>query len=302
MGYLRRPTVHSLLVVLLVVLAGCSGSVMPSPENPQAAIENSSSDSANASNPAAANATLPPGVSAEGIENLSALAQANRQKLIREGYVSAVLMRGTMTTENRTRNISMVQREIVRAGAKQFLFQVKRASDRQQSRMDMWSNGSRTYLRSDRRGKISYREVNPDAVRKNLGASGLIAQYAGPGEFKVTNVNKSGSSTRIRLRADEYAERPSKQMPAPENVSEYKAVLIVDSSGRVHYLDVVMDYAGPKGGDASIHLRYKLRQVGQPTLQRPAWIDEAVSETQNSTASGTDGHGHGGGGESGGHH
>lgn len=296
-----RPALRVVLVCTLVVLAGCAGL-------PGANVLSGSGDGGNATaTPAATSAAgqagvasaedlqasdFPPGVARDGFTNLSKLVQTNRRALLESGYVSAVRLRGRMTANNRTRNLSLAQREVVAPGAARFLFQVKRQSGPAVQRTDVWSNGSATYARVSRGGQAAYREVPASKVRKQLAGGQLIELYVGPGNFTLRNVSTRDNRTLLTYRSTDYVRRPSGQMPAPENVSAYQAVVVVDLQGRVHFVDVQIAYSGPRGGKARFRLQYAVRSVGGVSVERPSWVETARDRLANSSTGTDDGHGH----------
>lgn len=282
-------TVAALAVVLLVVVSGCSGL------NSIAGGNNAASAQGNGQ----AN-TLPPGVSSSNLTNISALAQAHQKELIESGYISGFEMRGQMSRAGRTRNLTMAQREVVEQNASRFLFQVQQQMNRRTTRMGVWSNESTTLLRQQRRGSATYRKMNGSSVRAQLGGEKMLEQYLRTGTFNVQTINRSSGSMRVTLKATEYTKPKGTKMPSAENVSSYQGTAVVDGQGRVQRMMVTIRYTGPKGGKATLLVRYALLKVGSVSVDRPSWVGQAVANTTGESSSTSGGH-HGGSGGSG-HH
>lgn len=290
-----RRAAGAVFLCALVVLAGCAGTGPWSNANMPRENATTTPGAGSAAPQSTANgqASPPPGVSEQGLTNLTKLVQTNRKKLFETGYISAVRLRGKMTSKGKTRNLSMAQREVVEPGASEYLFQVQRSAGPTNYRSDVWSNESAAYVRTSRGGPPSYRQTEPGRITSQLTGGQLLSQYAGAGEFTLDSINESGKRTLYTLTADEYVRQPTKRMPAPKNVSFYQAQVVVDSQGRVHYFEVKMQYAGPQGGQAQLHLQYGIRKIGNVSVTRPDWVDEAQSPSNSTATESGDGHSHG---------
>lgn len=280
-----RPAA-AVAVVVLVVLSGCAGGV-GSDADPLGAAGNSTNATTAAgasTSPASADAVadedLPPGVTSDGISNATALARTSHRGLVESGYVAGFRLQSQVQMGGRTRNLTLAQREVVEPGAARYLFQVQRRTGGAGSRMDAWSNGSTSLLRQERGGNVSYRSIDGERLRGQFGAGQLVTQYVGAGDYELTSVNRTANGTFLTLRATEYVRRPTAQMPAPENVTSFRGIAVVDRQGRLRYLDVRMAYAGPNDGSAVLRIRFRVRELGAVRVDRPAWVGEALSSGQ----------------------
>lgn len=281
---LGRPAV-AVAVAVLVVLSGCAGGVgSDDPLGSAGSTTNATAAAGASTSPASASAVadrdLPPGVTSDGISNATALAQTSRRGLVESGYVAGFRLRSQVQMGGRTRNLSLAQREVVGPGAARYLFQVQRRTGGAESRMDAWSNGSTSLLRQERGGNVSYRSIDGERLRGQFGAGQLITQYVGAGDYELTEVNRTANGTFLTLRATEYVKRPTAQMPAPENVTSFRGIAVVDGQGRLRYLDARMAYAGPNDGSAVLRIRFRVRELGAVRVDRPAWVGKALSSGQ----------------------
>lgn len=279
---LGRPAA-AVAVAVLVVLSGCAGGVGSDADplgTSRAATDATATPGAStaaASANAVAEEDLPPGVTSDGISNATALSRTSRRGLVEAGYVAGFRLESRVRMGGRTRNLSLAQREVVEPGAASYLFQVQRRTGGEQSRMDAWSNGSTSLLRQERSGNVSYRSIDGERLRSQFGAGQLITQYVGAGDYELTEVNRTANGTLLTLRATEYVRRPTAQMPAPENVTSFRGIAVVDGQGRLRYLDARMAYAGPNDGSAVLRIRFRVRELGAVRVDRPAWIGKALS-------------------------
>lgn len=276
------------LVCCLVVLAGCAAAGPSAGSTDGAGTGTDSGGPAGTTPTASTQSTtgpsatdFPPGVSKEGLENVSLVAKRSQWALMKEGYVGAFRLETTVRRQGRTRNMTLAQREIVEPGASTVLFQVKRLTDQKRSRRDAWVNGSTSVLRLDRAGTVTFRRINGTRIRRQLGAKQLLIQYGGAGDFEFEGAERTDNGTFLTYRATEYVEAPTAQMPAPANVTSYRAVVVLDTAGRLRYLDVQMTYEGPGGGTASIRVRFVVRQLGNVSVTRPGWVDRALANSSS---------------------
>lgn len=61
----------------------------------------------------------------------------------------------------------------------------------------------------------------------------------------------------------------------PENVSSFDAEFAVDADGLVRDASYELVYAGENGTEQTVTLDFEVRDVGETTVERPEWADEA---------------------------
>lgn len=222
-------------------------------------------------------ATLPPGVSPAGIENVSRLARAHRATLEGRSYV-------WLETENTARTTSgsvgrwsrRVNRTVVGAGG------YRHDSDR---RLDWpgtglldWINRS-TYVE----GAVGFRRLRTaegssyarvsagSGDRFRLAASASIERFVPDGPATVVPVERDGR----RLVRVEIRPGPETQLPGTRN---YSATLLVTPEGFVRSLEVHFATSGDRTLEW-ISYEFRYTRVGNASVRRPAWIAAARSNT-----------------------
>jgi len=152
---------------------------------------------------------------------------------------------------------------------------------------DTWENRSVELTRSSRpgRGDIYFRQsITPLELNGQLGDRFLT--YFEWGRHDVASVRSTTDGCRVILeltRMNQTFERQS-------NVTGYSGTVVVDPEGRIRSIDGTFrfgteeDVIGPEIRRRDV--TWNLRRVGNVTVDRPAWIDEAVEFTRNQSDSG----------------
>lgn len=285
------------LVSLLVVLAGCTGITPGGSAGQSMQTPTTAADPGETTEGPPADVTVEPaGLSRAAIENTSDVLSANRRALVSTGYIAAVRLDGSIRSGGRTRNLSVAQREVVEPGLTAFTYQVQKEVASTRTSTIVWSNRSTAVLRNRRGDQTNYRRIDRARITSQLAATELFPQYVAAGNYTLATTTQRDNQTVYVFRATEYTSQVGAKMPAPENVTTYRGRFAVDSMGRIRFIDVAMQYDGPRGGTAQIRIKYVLQQTGDVSVETPGWVDEAISSSGRNA-----GH-HQGGGGGGGHH
>ena len=301
---------RSLVLACLLVLAGCSTPLGPEPTaspTPTAAAfqptasptptgtdlrGGSPTEGSSRGNTSTTVATpgalpppdaLPPGVARTGIDNATELLRAHVGTFEHTGFVvlgngSGTVRRGAFLVEVRS-----IQRNRVAANAS--AYRVRRSLDAGpfQREVTAWSNGSVEYVRTREDGATNYSTASSRSLAR-LAGRGILAPHLRGGAFSPNGtVNGTGNGSSVVLVASSIAnETEIRRAIAPdaEQVTGYRARLVVDPNGRVRSLDAAVEYV-ISGQNATHRLTYEVERSGAVTIRRPDWLDEgAVSANE----------------------
>jgi hypothetical protein len=101
-----------------------------------------------------------------------------------------------------------------------------------------------------------------------------LAGYLESGDFSVTSVD----GDRVILTADGVDEDAAAETGLSGNVTSYDATAVVDSEGRLRSLEANVT-SRTDSGESTIEIDYEMTEVGVETVERPAWVDDAIADT-----------------------
>lgn len=253
---MRRRALQLLAVSCLVALAGCSGAL---------------TDGGGAGERTLDDVTYPAGVSENGT-NVSALAAAHESHL-----------------QNRSLTLEVSSTVNTSAGERSVALDAAVGADRDNVLVNGTTMGQQVsiYLTPDRQytriaagsGEAAYRASNrtPGAaqlVPSSYSGAGYLDQFGGAANFTPTGVRTVDGEPLVVLRAD-----GSNATAAPAaNVTDYEATMLVDEHGVVR--SVTVEATSRRNGQ-QLRANYSLNvsDVGETTVEAPAWLDEAKNQT-----------------------
>lgn len=231
----------------------------------------------------------PPGVDANGLADVKALAAAHQTSVAEQSYTYWYHVDAPSTVElpivgggNRSATHHIAANgTIVSEG----FFDWNR-SDKSVGRFWAYDDGQRSYSRS-----AYYRTwtaETPREIRYHQGSTRrlesfeqefqtLLTYYLLTNESHVTVINEDPSIFRIVA--------TGKPVVLPSAMSNYTARATVTSSGRVTRVGVTFDI---RGINESGTLEFGIRRVGETTVSPPDWLDEAKEEMVNMTSVSTE--------------
>ena len=255
---MRRRALQLLVVSCLVALAGCSGAL----SGGGAAGEQTLDD-----------VTYPPGVSENGT-NVSALADAH------ESYL-----------QNRSLTLAVESRVDSSAGNRSVALDAAVGADRNNVLVNGSASGQQisVYLTPDKRytriaagsGEAAYQASNRTSgaaqlVPSSYSGAGYLDQFGGIANFTPTGVRTVDGTPLVVLRAD----GSNATATQAANVTDYNATMLVDEHGVVR--SVTVEATSERNGQ-QFRTNYSLTisDVGETTVDEPAWLDEARNQTSN---------------------
>lgn len=251
-------------------------------------------------------AEYPPGVTAEGLENASALVAAHETALAEAGYEFTFSENtsyegivpefaenetanfsddylyffndtATVTEENGTVARGLAPGRILGEGS------VRYDEYRHEYRTDTWANESVMVSRTEYANQLLLqratlvREPGEDPfvlaradVNATLTKAHVVNLTLHSGEFAVAGVNRTGNQTLSTLEAVEYDGYDSVFL-GPENVTAYDATVVVDERGRVHRLSTTVE--GTEYEHVYMHYEFELTRLGPVDVDRPPWTE-----------------------------
>jgi len=297
---------RTVLVAALLVLAGCSGfgggtdGTATNDTAPTATLtETTPADGSGTANggtaetESAAETTAagsgtdgdgqyPAGVSASGLQNLTALLGAQQTALNGTAHVTEYWLNATIGQDSQTTHtLERVDDEgtISYLGNRTSVNGTTGASSTQS--VGIYGNDSvgfsKEVVRSLARNETTYtRAVSGSHVRSRLGGS-FFNLYVALGNYTTAGVNDSGESTRITLEAAGRNETFTDQINS--NITSYRGTLVVDGDGVIRSADIAMT-AGTTRDGGNYTVDFDRSAVGgDVTVTRPSWYDTALEST-----------------------
>ncbi|WP_128477579.1 hypothetical protein [Halorussus pelagicus] len=250
-----------------------------------------------ATNDSSVNASLPPGVNATGVEDPEALVAAHRSAL--NGTSFAFRFRSNVSVG--PANQWTLQRGRVAAGLSPLV--VHSTSVRQfdggtsSTATDLWANETAVVVRYDGDSRSELRRYNrsggnvADETWAHLPRADLDSQVTqswllelalAAGEYERVRTERDGDDERNPTRSARNETRTMTVLRATDpvaaaNYTDLRSTIRVDSEGRVHSLSLTATYEGDN--ETRIHYEFELTEVGDATVQRPAWVGAATRPT-----------------------
>ena len=255
MVLMSRRGLQIVVLVGLLLLAGCTTYVRSDPTTkPDTTSE------------------LPPGVTEDGITNVSKLLSAHFTALNRTGYTDMLTARYTEPEHSDGPTITLTERSTLTATEGMYPFRHQYESTKkfpngtvESGEGELWSNES------------MHVSLNPSHPRVN---STVYCRWTDPYEsvkvthlrypfhgvlnasdYNVSSVNTSGERTRTTLEAES---------------NNFTATAVIDSTGRIRHLEMNATQTLQNGRTATRALRYDLKEARITAVERPAWVNTAI--------------------------
>jgi hypothetical protein len=305
---MTRERIRALALVAVAVLAVAFGGTALGGVGGQQALQDGSNASAGgndtAGNASVNESALPPGVSASGVENASALVAAHEEALSASGYAFTFRQNYSVETgENQSlppavADTSAVQNGTVAPGLAPFSVHTETERETPNrtvtTAVDYWGNDSAVAVRSMEGNRTEFRtfqrgvnETSADALgRPSFDAvvtkSRIVMGVLESGEFAVAGTEQAENRTLVSLEATEYGGTLG---VAPENVTAYDATVVVDERGLVRSFEFSL---ASTTRSIPVELRYEFdvteREVN---VTQPGWVSEAFASAGQQISIGT---------------
>lgn len=285
------------LLVLAVVLAGCS-LVPPGPPGPP---RSGSAAPAGGTTPAptptpASSAEYPPGVGPGGVSDADALLAAHRRSLVGSGFVvvTETTHRSTRGGSNRTTRRRVVAAPGLRAHA---VTETRRFDGGRRVVHRRWTNGTAAVRQVRENGTVAgHAPYHGEADAAALVGTARLRWFLRRGDFSVAAVTFEPGGARYLLTAGEYVPGDGDRIDvgigdatgAGDRIDadevQYSARLTVTDGGRVAAFQASVAAAAGRTPDGAgrvdvVVYEYRLVDAGAP-VERPAWVDPALAAVE----------------------
>jgi hypothetical protein len=304
----------ALVVVGLVLLAGCTGgggsaptsttasptvdSPTTTPANGSAAdtttTDTSTADTATTAadgttNDSTANSSLPPGVNTTSVEDGEELVGAHQRALNNTSFTFRFRANVSVGTANQW----TLQYGTVGEGLSPLV--VHSNSVRQfdggtsSTATDLWANETAVVVQYSGENRTELRRYNrsggnvADETWAHLPRADLDSQVTQAWLLELALT--AGDYERVRTEEADNRTSDDRTMTvlratepvATANYTDLRSTVRVDSAGRVHSLSLTATYGGDN--ETRVHYEFALTAVGNVSVQRPIWVDAATPPT-----------------------
>ena len=266
-------------VALVVLLAGCAffsgggsnGTALPTDGPTDTTGSNTTVTTAAATGTGApadtASSMLAPGVSENGIENLSTLLSAHREELLADGFEARTTIedRYTGTLADRVTQHFAVGPDGTRVSLNETEWHL--TNDGVNGSTDVWMTNSTTVVRQMSPNGTEYTTADRQFPRRStpfMSTSLFEELSTDVGAFDVTSVTTRDGTRFVTVSAtmDRIEDR--------NGTEDTEMRLVVDERGVVHRYDVVVEF-----NVSTWRATYEVERIGGVDPQRPTWVDEA---------------------------
>lgn len=264
-----------LAMVLLVLTAGCietsnAPDAAGTTETTESLTTTETTRATTATGPTPApNGTLAPGVTGDGIENVSALLGAHAAALRERGFELAVDRR--LSADGETRDVD--RRTVAAAHLRRVRSRTTSTLAGNRTVRRAWFNETmeRMLVRVDARGEVRYHlptvgsagsEGRARYVRRFV-ETRQVADLLRGGEFNVTAVNGSGGDARYTLVGTNFS--------TDGYYGEREVHVTVSADGVVR----VLKATGDTSDGGSFAFGYRVERLGVESVERPDWVAAA---------------------------
>lgn len=246
-----RPRTSTVAVALLLVLSGCASvSNAPTADSEWVSPSGSLPDE------------LPPGVSESSVDS-NALLGANRAALGDESFALRTNTTGATGS---------------------FATLVRATADRSRARLDLKTGGPdrevfldgetlfvRTHRGDDTTVRTAPRTKDADVVPDSFVRDERLAQFARAASHEPVGTVERDGETVVVLEADESD--LSEDAFGDLTVETFRSQILVGSDGVVYEFRGVAEGTDGSGDEFRLESRYALEELGNVSVERPAWAD-----------------------------
>ena len=278
---MSRKVALTLLVAVLVALAGCGGNVnqttTASPNDTTTASPGggTSTPTETTTGPKTLSSiTLPKGISQSSVEETQLLA-THKGALKASSFTENIRVAiATSVNLNDPRVTASTHTARVNPSNGKALV-LSRSGDSQSK--TMYSSGSTTYIKTTQDGNTRYAAFSRMLSANEIVAPFLVKSYLEAAAYTPQKVVTKNGQTLIQLRVTglENPQIIRDQMKA-ESVSNATGTALVDTTGRIHNLDLTIQFTS-KQADVTNEIRVSmnLKNLGSTSIEKPLWVSQA---------------------------
>lgn len=277
---------YSVILVVLLLLAGCSGFLGSRGGPPEVSVTPADVPSDNPT--VAPRGQIAPGVTATGVYNASALAHAHARILGNTSFT--IRMNLTHHYPNGTLAQSTTGIRRVETGPPlnvrvHYLLSVEQSVLRHSNRssvlaVNLWYDSENRYQRTIYTNNTTKYDTHSFRFRRGapyqLTYAWRINRTLSTADTQVTRLTRNGS-TYYRIEGTIPSKYHSTSPSTKQNSSYW---MLIDSRGVVHEYHHTVTSSGPNGTTVHIHLDIYFQKIGNTTVTRPTWVETARNRTE----------------------
>jgi hypothetical protein len=285
---MSRSVLTAVLLVALILLAGCSGFPGLGPDSSDVRVTpaNVPTDT----QPVTPSEQIAPGVLPTGVYNASILAHAHSQALGTTSFT--IRTNRTYRYQNGTlaRWTTGIQR--VESGPpiriqSRSRYHVQRLYPRRSNvspalGSDLWSgpdNGYQRTIYANNTTRYSTLSQRIRSVNSSVFARArMINKTLSNVDTQVTRLTRNGSTY---YRIEGPVSREYRRLPQSTDQQNTSQWLLIDSRGVIHEYHITIYTSGPEETIMERHYSITFRKIGNTTVERPAWVETARNRTSS---------------------
>lgn len=222
----------------------------------------------------------PPGVSASGLENATALLNAFVPATTETGYVATTRGNTTIERGGLLVDVTTDGRIAVQANATRYYERRNTSAGPVERSEEMWGNETVEYYQVTE-GGTSTQERREPRHQGVLARRPLLEPYLAGSSYVVTDVNETGAPAVVTLNATGVTNETELRKALPgstEEIREIDATVQVDANGFIRSFEATVQFT-IGGANRSQTVVHSLERTGNVTLERPGWVADAENAT-----------------------
>jgi hypothetical protein len=220
---------------------------------------------------------FPDGVTRAGVVNGSAAAQAHRDSLDGRSFALEIRVRRTLEDGDRQATTEVTQ-TVRDAGDGRVQTDVVQRSTAGSFERNAWTNDSVGVQRQVVRNQTQYSRIRPSGLQNRSTGHLVVGEFLSVGDFSPTSVTTVDGIRYIILRAEEARENAASRLSA-RSVESVTGKVSLSTDGRVRRMNISIRYVDERGRTLDVRVTQRLSGVGTTPVDRPSWVDEALSRT-----------------------
>lgn len=277
---MSRKVALTLLVAVLVALAGCGGNVnQTTTASPN---DTTTSPGGGTSTPTTialnskslSSITLPKGISQSSVEETQLLA-THKEALKASSFtenIRVAIATGVNLKDPRVSASTHTARVNPSNGKALVLSQSGDSRSK-----EMYSSGSNAYIKTTKDGNTQYAAFSRTLSVNEVVAPYLVKPYLNAAAYTPKKVVTKNGRTLIQLRVTGI-ENPQiiRDRMQAKSVSNASGTALVDTTGRIHSLDLTIQFTLDQADVTNeIRVSMNLKNVGSTSIGKPSWVSQA---------------------------
>lgn len=271
-------SIPAVLLALSLVLAGCNGLVLGGKETPRQTLTPAPEPT-----PKPTPTPVPqlaPGLTGKGVTDAFALAEAHAAILENTSYT--VHVNFTIQYVNGTVYRHATTRTQYGPSDSQFYLVTNVSGVRETGGISIWSNGERTLVARIHNNSTTYRVFQNGNLAPPQSSNGWIIRLFSSTETRVIGHSTRNGTTLYRVVATAVTNPAAFNRIRWQNPRNLTLRTLISSRGFVR--EYHLTYTATRhNSTVHIHKRVRYTDIGNTTIERPPWYDEAIENASTTT-------------------